>query len=689
LTVNPRIALGKSPSLTASARRVWMFTYTWQYSATTGLLNTLTYPVGASGQSLELQYGYQNGILQSITDVRDSPNVTVWQADAENPAGQITQETLGNGLETNRAYDGVTGWLSSVQSGPGGGASIQNLSFLYDEVGNVTQRQDGIHNLSEDIYYDSDYRLSYTTLGGTQNLSMGYDAMGDITKKSTVSNNASWTYDSVHLHQLREAGSTSYEYTYDANGNMTSWAGEPITWSSYNYPTKITGGSDSFTYSYAPDRSVWLEVQTGGAGASTYRLGSPLMSIVVGGSGTTDRNYIYAGNEPVAIDERTSAGNTFYYLLTDHQGSISGITNSSGQVVVNESFHPDGQRRNPSTWTDPVSTSDVNTIQGISARGYTFKETLEYMNLVNFGGRVGDVYTGRFLSADPNITDESDPQSYNRYSYTVNNPLTYTDPTGFLYTEECWDDDCESGGELFGDPGNYAPPSPSNSGGSDGSGGSEGDGGNGGSGSGGSSNGGSSNGGAGPLPEGWQDLNTTWQTCIGDQCESQDDDLQQSDPDQSDPTLPQLQQVTVSGTSENDTSVSDEATGGSPETADTLSTLNEIVVQGYRARSFGGVKIDFSIPYPEEQLWAVYGNSRIIYLGSNNGTAKGNTGENRVRIPGGFIAIVHTHPSWAEYEPGPEDYGQSFPLYGMAPDGVWLILPGSKSPIVLYGAPIE
>ena len=164
---------------------------------------------------------------------------------------------------------------------------------------------------------------------------------------------------------------------YDANGNMTSGAGEPITWTSYNYPTKISDTSDSFTFTYAPDRSVWREVQTGGLGATTYRLGSPLMSIVVAGSGTTDRNYIYAGNEPVAIDERTTSANTFCYLLTDHQGSISGITNASGQVVINESFHPDGQRRNPTTWTDPIATSDVNTIQGISPRGYTFKETLE------------------------------------------------------------------------------------------------------------------------------------------------------------------------------------------------------------------------------------------------------------------------------------------------------------------------
>lgn len=419
------------------------YTYTWQYSASTGLLNTLTYPVGASGQSLELQYGYQNDILQSITDVSDSPNVTIWQADAESPAGQITQETLGNGLVTNRAYDAVTQWLSSVQSGPGGGASIQDLSFLYDEVGNVTQRQDGIHDLSENFYYDNDYRLSYSTLNGTQNLSQTYDAMGNITSSTNVGNSDTWTYSPTHVHQVTEAGSAAYYYKYDANGNMTAWAQGPVTWTSYNYPSKITGTSSTFTFSYAPDRSVWLETETGGAGNTTYRLGSPLMSIVRGSSGSTDRNYIYAGSEPVAIDERTSSSNTFYYLLTDHQGSISGITNSSGQLVVGESFQPYGGRRNPTTWTAPASTSDLNTIQGITPRGYTFKEALQDMNFVDLGGRVEDDFTERFISADPNIPDPTNPQSYNRYSYTLNNPLTYIDPTGFLYET----DDPTGGGD--------------------------------------------------------------------------------------------------------------------------------------------------------------------------------------------------------------------------------------------------
>ena len=54
------------------------------------------------------------------------------------------------------------------------------------------------------------------------------------------------------------------------------------------------------------------------------------IEVVSGGSTTTYRHYIYAGGEPVAVYARSSAGNTLSYALSDHQGSVSDLTNSSG-----------------------------------------------------------------------------------------------------------------------------------------------------------------------------------------------------------------------------------------------------------------------------------------------------------------------------------------------------------------------
>jgi len=47
-------------------------------------------------------------------------------------------------------------------------------------------------------------------------------------------------------------------------------------------------------------------------------------------------------------------------------------------------------------------------------------------------GRVYDPTLGRFLSADPFVQAPTNTQSLNRYSYVFNNPLSNTDPSGFI-----------------------------------------------------------------------------------------------------------------------------------------------------------------------------------------------------------------------------------------------------------------
>jgi len=53
------------------------------------------------------------------------------------------------------------------------------------------------------------------------------------------------------------------------------------------------------------------------------------------------------------------------------------------------------------------------------------------MGLNDMNGRIQDAVTGRFLSPDPTIPDPGFTQSYNRYSYVNNSPLTLADPSGF------------------------------------------------------------------------------------------------------------------------------------------------------------------------------------------------------------------------------------------------------------------
>ena len=66
-------------------------------------------------------------------------------------------------------------------------------------------------------------------------------------------------------------------------------------------------------------------------------------------------------------------------------------------------------------------------------RGYTGHEMLNEFGIINMNGRLYDPVLGCFFSPDPYVQLPDFTQSFNRYSYCLNNPLKYTDPTGELF----------------------------------------------------------------------------------------------------------------------------------------------------------------------------------------------------------------------------------------------------------------
>jgi RHS repeat-associated protein len=108
---------------------------------------------------------------------------------------------------------------------------------------------------------------------------------------------------------------------------------------------------------------------------------------------------------------------------------------SDGDLVEEYNYDPWGRRRNPSDW----SYSNVAT-PTYTQRGFTGHEHLDMFNLINMNGRIYDSEIARFLSPDPIIQDPYNLLSYNRYSYCLNNPLKYTDPSGYS-SRRLWEED--------------------------------------------------------------------------------------------------------------------------------------------------------------------------------------------------------------------------------------------------------
>ena len=88
-----------------------------------------------------------------------------------------------------------------------------------------------------------------------------------------------------------------------------------------------------------------------------------------------------------------------------------------------------GKRMQPNGTADP----DGQLNPASTDRGFTGHEHLDELGFVHMNGRIDDPLLGRFLSPDPHIQDEGLLQNYNRYSYVLNNPLRYTDPSGEVW----------------------------------------------------------------------------------------------------------------------------------------------------------------------------------------------------------------------------------------------------------------
>jgi RHS repeat-associated protein len=79
---------------------------------------------------------------------------------------------------------------------------------------------------------------------------------------------------------------------------------------------------------------------------------------------------------------------------------------------------------------------------------------MDDFGLINMNGRVYDPDLGLFLSPDPVLQDPANALNYNRYSYVLNNPLKYTDPSGYVFEDEgAWLDENMFTGDIFMDNG--------------------------------------------------------------------------------------------------------------------------------------------------------------------------------------------------------------------------------------------
>ncbi|MDP2325745.1 MAG: RHS repeat-associated core domain-containing protein, partial [Gammaproteobacteria bacterium] len=322
-------------------------------------------------------------------------------------------------------------------------------AYQWDRNGNLTRRTQP--NAQENFSYDAFNRLDVATLtaGGTTTptLDMAYDPNGNITSKVTGGAGGgtgvySYATTGGGPHAVSNiSGNNGGTFHYDAAGNLDcrSWsgtacnAGSTTLWYSFNLPKRI-GYSSTDTYadfSYGPNRErVRTTEHEGSAERVIYHVGPHFeVETSTAYTGTHYRATVFFGER--AVYARVDGPDLLQegYLHQDHLGSLDRVTAVTGSSAQATSFDAFGKRRNPD-WSNDNTDARFADNQWLE-RGYTGHQQLDGVRLIHMNGRVQNPAWGRMLSPDPVVGDLTRPQSLNAYSYVMNNPLSYVDPTGF------------------------------------------------------------------------------------------------------------------------------------------------------------------------------------------------------------------------------------------------------------------
>lgn len=416
--------------------------------------------------------------VQSAYPLRGGAFPVYREVVSTNARGQVTKEASAAGASytQERVFDENTGQVKQLLMYSTAGGVQQDVLYEYDRLGNLMSRQQNDRSLIlyEKFDYDALQRLtgSSVLVGGTTVYarSQSYSADGNLTTKNDAGQYVYGTKPAAcgstatpGPHAVSDVGSTWR--CYDANGNVVRQLnksnGQQVLGITYNAADQATdlvhnGNADGGTprpsarvkFFYGPNRERVRRVDYDGTVAAES---------VVHTVGGAEIRYSASGDAAGALQHevRRYVGNVIVVqsgsgvnyrlkrqiVLADRQGSTYQVLGAMSLRPIHAgpmSFDAWGKRRDGDTWSEAVPwTRSLETmLRGSTTHGYTSHEMAESVGVIHMNGRLYDPHFARFLQADPYVQSPGDGQSWNRYSYTFNNPLGYTDPSGNISVGE-------------------------------------------------------------------------------------------------------------------------------------------------------------------------------------------------------------------------------------------------------------
>ncbi|MYH14261.1 MAG: DUF4157 domain-containing protein, partial [Gammaproteobacteria bacterium] len=388
-----------------------------------------------------------NGYLERLQDAEGTfdgqgtftPNAVYRTVTAMDARGNVTAETLGNGVKRTHAFDGRNGRMRGIESTKSSTGDLQTLAYDWDALGNLRSRTSGkgTSALTEAFTYDGLNRLRTHQAGAGAAQSTAYDGYGNVRSRTGVGTYAYGADSSAsgrpHAVASVTGNGVSVTHAYNANGSLTSSSdGRTVAYAAFGKATSVAKGRHSAAFVHGPDRSRFKRTDTDDMGKATTTLYIGSVERVTHPDATvTVRRRI--GGTAIELDGPavgSCEADAVRYVLRDHLGGVDRLTDAQGTEAQAMSFAAWGSRRDPADWTELAEAAAASFDDCATRRGFTGHEMLDAVGAVHMNGRVYDPTLGRFLRADPFVQFPSNLQSHNRYSYALNNPLAFTDPSG-------------------------------------------------------------------------------------------------------------------------------------------------------------------------------------------------------------------------------------------------------------------
>lgn len=407
---------------------------------------------------------YQSHVAMLQDNLADQNYATWWRADRVDAEGRVNRSMTGNGLLTTKDYNPTNGQLDYIYTGAGTYTTVQSLAYTYDDANNVDTINDDFSGSYSNYTYDNLDRIKtyqYQDNDNTDSDSWDYDSVGNITRSDK---NGQYNYGTANHGRYALLSTDNHSnIRYDQNGHITHKGNQVFDWNIHGKPTKITNGNVTNEFKYGPSRARYWhrEISNGAPNDSDdnyQKESSNTQNGLINRPYTRDTLYIGGGYEKVTTTRNgiptvqhkytlsvggatvgiytrvqatsnTPSSNYTRYFHKDALGSITAITDQQGKVIDRYRYRPFGEQiALGGDHQPPEAALGI----ALTNRGYTGHEHLRGLNLIHMNGRVYDPTLGRFMSADPYVQFANHTQGYNRYAYVQNNPLKYTDPSGYF-----------------------------------------------------------------------------------------------------------------------------------------------------------------------------------------------------------------------------------------------------------------